>query len=175
MFFVGALYGIAVLFPRAEEQTVPPELGQGWLPEFTLSSRQLLQLAEAMPAEKFSWRPAAGVRSVSEVYMHLAMSNYVLLERAGVQSPIETSKLPKDPEKTITAKPEVIQWLRNSFDAVSKGYQGADKQKKVQFFGKDATSDGVFLRILAHNSEHMGQSIAYARMNSVVPPWSQAP
>jgi hypothetical protein len=106
--------------------------------------------------------------------MHLAAGNFWLLEQAGVKS-AEMSKLPKDPEKSVTNKAEVIQWLRSSQDAVSKGYQSADRQKKVQFFGKDATSDGVFLRILVHNNEHMGQSIAYARMNGIVPPWSKAP
>jgi uncharacterized damage-inducible protein DinB len=160
---------------QASAQTPPRELGQGWVPEFTLASRQLLQLAEATPAEKFGWRPAPGVRSVSEVYMHLALSNYYLMEQAGVKSPVDLSKLPKDAEKSISGKADVVRWLRESLDAVSKGYQGADRQKKVQFFGQQASADGVFLRILAHTNEHMGQSIAYARMNGVVPPWSQAP
>jgi uncharacterized damage-inducible protein DinB len=171
--FVIAL-GCALFPAAASAQTVPPELGQGWLPEFTLTSRNLLQLAEATPAEKFGWRPAAGVRSISEVYMHLAAGNLWLLERAGVKSP-DLAKLPKAPEKSVTAKAEVIQWLKNSLDTVSKAYQSADRQKKVQFFGKEATADGVFLRILLHNNEHMGQSIAYARMNGIAPPWSQAP
>jgi uncharacterized damage-inducible protein DinB len=159
---------------RATAQTIPPELGQGWLPEFTLTSRQLLQLADATPEEKFGWRPAPGVRSTSEVYIHLAIGNYLLLERAGVKPPIDlASAVPKDPEKNITKKADVIRWLRNSLEAVSKGYQSADRQKKVQFFGKDAVADGVFIRILVHNNEHMGQSIAYARMNGIAPPWSQ--
>jgi uncharacterized damage-inducible protein DinB len=168
------LAGLAFLV-RPGAQSIPKELGQGWLPEFQLTSRQLLQLADATPADKFSWRPAAGVRSISEVYMHLGVGNYFLLERAGVKSPVDLTKLPKDPEKSLTTKTEVIQFLRNSLDAVSKGYQSADRQKKVQFFNQDAIADGVFLRILVHNNEHMGQSIAYARMNGIVPPWSQAP
>lgn len=154
----------------APAQTVPPELGQGWLPEFTLTSRQLLQLAEATPAEKFGWRPAPGVRSISEVYMHIALGNLYLLEQAGVK-PAESVKMPA--ETGVTAKAEVIQWLTRSLEAVRKGYEAADRQKKVQFFGKETTSDQVFLRILLHDNEHMGQSIAYARMNGVVPPWSK--
>jgi uncharacterized damage-inducible protein DinB len=153
-------------------QTVPPELGQGWLPEFTLTSRQLIQLAEATPADKFGWRPGAGVRSISEVYMHVAAGNFWLLEQAGAKTP-EGAKLPVDPEKAVTAKADVIEWLRRSQDAVKRAYQTSDRQKHVQFFGKDTTADGVFLRILVHNNEHMGQSIAYARMNGIVPPWSK--
>jgi uncharacterized damage-inducible protein DinB len=172
---LGGVLGLLMLSQPAAAQTPPPELGQGWLPEFTLTSRQLLQLAEATPGEKFSWRPGPGVRSISEVYMHIALGNFWLLEQAGIKSAIDTSKLGKDPEKTITSKGEVLQWLRNSLDTVRNGYQSADKQKKVQFFGKETTSELVFLRILIHNNEHMGQSIAYARMNGIVPPWSKAP
>jgi uncharacterized damage-inducible protein DinB len=169
---VTAAWGLALVWQTAAAQTVPPELGQGWLPEFTLTSRQLLQLAEATPPEKFGWRPGPGVRSISEVYMHIAAGNLWLLEQAGVKSP-DLAKLPKDPEKSVTAKADVIQWLRTSQDAVKSAYQTADRQKHVQFFGKDAVADGVFLRILVHNNEHMGQSIAYARTNGIVPPWSK--
>jgi uncharacterized damage-inducible protein DinB len=172
---LAALVVAAFLSPGkpAAQQTAPPELAQGWLPEFTLTTRQLLSLADATPADKFAWRPAPGVRSISEVYVHLTIGNYYLLDRAGVKPPIDLAAIPKDPEKTITAKADVIKGLRESLDAVSKGYQSADRQKKVQIFGRDALSDGVFLRILVHNNEHMGQSIAYARMNGVRPPWSQ--
>lgn len=173
-------FGICVVVgllaaPSASAQTVPPELGQGWLPEFTLTMRNLLQLAEATPAEKFAWRPAAGVRSISEVYMHLALGNHYLLEQAGVKPTLDRSKLPKAPEKSITAKADVTKMLRDSLEAVSKGYQATDRQQKVKLFGKEATADGVFLRILLHNNEHLGQSIAYARMNGIAPPWSQLP
>jgi uncharacterized damage-inducible protein DinB len=156
--------------PRAGAQ--PAELGQGWLPEFELATRQTMQLAEAMPADKYAWRPGPGVRSVSEVFMHIALGNYFLLGQAGVKVPVDLSKLPKDPEKSIAAKADVVKFLKTSFDAVRESYPKADRQKKVQFFGKEVTADGVFLRLLIHINEHMGQSIAYARMNGVVPPWS---
>lgn len=153
----------------------PAELGGGWLPEYGLTARQLVQLAEATPADKFGWRPAPGVRSISEVYMHLALGNSWLLQQAGLPPAIDTATLPKDPEKTIVNKADVIQYLKRSLDAVQKAYESADRQKKVKLLGREVTVDGVFLRILVHSNEHMGQSIAYARMNGVVPPWSQAP
>ena len=158
----------------ASAQTVRPEIGQGWLPEFTLTSRQLLQLAEATPEAKFSWRPAPGVRSISEVYMHVALGNFYLMEQAGIKAAVDRSTLPKDAERSVTRKADVINWLKASLDAVSKGYQSAsaDRQKQVTFFKKESTVDNVFLRILIHNNEHLGQSIAYARMNGIVPPWS---
>jgi uncharacterized damage-inducible protein DinB len=164
---------VLLLLLVAQDATAqPPELGQGWLPEFNLAARQIMELAEATPAEKFSWRPGAGVRSTSEVYMHVALGNYFLLGQAGVKVPVDLSKLPKDPEKSISGKAEVIAFLRGSLDAVRTSYPAADREKNVQFFGKEVTADGVFLRILVHNHEHMGQAIAYARMSGVVPPWS---
>jgi uncharacterized damage-inducible protein DinB len=166
---------LAVSFANsALAQQVPPGPFEGWMGEFNHASRQLLALAEATPAEKFGWRPADGVRSIAEVYMHVAVGNYLLLTEAGVESPIDLSKLGKEPEKSITDKNGVIEFLKGSFDAVRASYPSADMQKKVKPFSiRDTTADTVFLRMLVHNHEHMGQAIAYARMNGIAPPWSQ--
>ena len=167
-----ALLTVAIARPAAAQ--VPPGVGEGWAGEFDHAARQLLQLAEATPAEKFSWRPADGVRSIAEVYMHIAFANQHLLSRAGLKPSVDLSTLGKEPEKSITDKAGVIKFLKESFDAVRSGYQSADRQKKVQLFNKDVTVGDVFVRILVHNHEHMGQSIAYARMNGIRPPWSPA-
>ena len=71
-----------------------PDYGQGWLPEFNHASKQILALAEATPLEKFSWRPTAGVRSTSAVYMHIVKGNYMLLTQAGAPAPPAYAKLP---------------------------------------------------------------------------------
>jgi uncharacterized damage-inducible protein DinB len=151
---------------------VPAGVGEGWLGEFEHASRQLLQLAEATPADTFSWRPAEGVRSVAEVYMHLAIANQFLLAQAGAKPSTDLAALGKDPERAITDKAGVVRFLRESFEAVRAAYPTADRAKKVQLFKKDVTADDVFMRILVHNHEHMGQAVAYARMNGIVPPWS---
>ncbi len=156
----------------AAAQQIPPGVGEGWQGEFDHAARQLLQLAEATPAEKFAWRPAPGVRSIAEVYMHIAVGNYFLLGQAGIKPPIDLAALGKEPEKSVTDKAGVIKFLKESLDTVRASYATADGQKKVQLFKKDVTVDGVFLRLLAHNHEHMGQAVAYARMNGIVPPWS---
>ena len=163
------LLAIAVSPSRAQ---VPPGPGEGWLGEFEHASRQLLQLAEAIPADKFAWRPAPGVRSVAEVYMHLAIGNQYLLGKAGAGPTIDLATLGKDAEKSVTDKAGVIKSLKESLAAIRAAYPSADRRKKVRFFGKDVTSDDVFLRILVHNHEHMGQAVAYARMNGIAPPWS---
>ena len=152
----------------------PPEgIWEGYDGEWKHVSQQLVALAEATPPEKFSWRPAAGVRSTSEVYMHIAIANFYLLSVTGPKMPPE---LKQDMEKTVTAKADVINWLKRSLEAVKEAHlkeTPQDLQRKVHIADRDATVDGMFLRIIIHDNEHMGQLVAYARMTGVVPPWSQ--
>jgi uncharacterized damage-inducible protein DinB len=149
-------------------------LWQGYDGEWVHVSRQLVALAEAIPAEKFAWRPAPGVRSTSEVFMHIAIANFGLLNRTGPRMPDDLKSA--DMEKTVTAKPEVISWLKRSLDAVKTarvGLAAADFQRKVKVMNRDATVEGMYLRIIVHANEHMGQLVAYARMNGIAPPWSE--
>lgn len=154
-------------------QRIPEGLGRGWSGEFELAARQLIALAEATPAEKFSFRPAPGVRSTAEVYMHVAVGNYILLSRAGAK-PGEywPPKIEPDAEKKVTAKADVVKWLKDSLAAVRAAHGVVDETRTVKFFGADVPAANVMLRILVHCHEHMGQAIAYARMSGVVPPWS---
>lgn len=148
-------------------------LWQGYDGEWGHVSRQLVALAEAIPAEKYSWRPAEGVRSVSEVYMHIALANFYLLSVTGPKMPAEIKSA--DMEKTVTVKADVIDWLKRSLEAVKTAHAAvkpADLQRKVKVNGRDATVDGMYLRIIVHANEHMGQLVAYARVNGIVPPWS---
>jgi len=148
-------------------------LWQGYDGEWVHVSRQLVSLAEAIPAEKYAWRPAPGVRSTSEVIMHAAIANFYLLNVTGPKLPADFK--PDSMEKTVTAKAEVVEWLKRSLDAVKvarASVTAADLQRKVKIIGREATVDGMYLRIIVHANEHMGQLIAYARMNGIAPPWS---
>src|SRR5438309_3224316 len=91
------------------------DAGAGWAPEFKMAGRQIIAVAEAIPADKYGWRPGPGVRSVSEVLMHTASGNYFFLHSMGVKA---GDDLPKNPEKSVTAKADVVRWLKASFDAV---------------------------------------------------------
>jgi uncharacterized damage-inducible protein DinB len=139
-------------------------------PRMPSCRRQIIALAEAIPAEKYVWRPRPGVRSVSEALMHTASGNYFFLRSMGVKA---GEDLPKNPENRVTAKADVVRWLKASFDAVQDNYPKIERQKAVKFLGRDARCEGVLLRALAHANEHLGQMIAYARVNGVVPPWSK--
>jgi uncharacterized damage-inducible protein DinB len=151
----------------------PEGVWQGYDGEWKHVSQQLVALAEATPAEKFSWRPAPGVRSTSEVYMHIAIANFYLLSVTGPKMP---SDLKEDMGKTVTSKAEVIAWLKRSLEAVKTAHAAEtpkDLERKVKIEDRDATVDGMYLRIIVHANEHMGQLIAYARMTGVVPPWAK--
>jgi uncharacterized damage-inducible protein DinB len=152
---------------------VPEGVGQGWDGEWKHVSSQLIALAEATPADKFAWRPAPGVRSTSEVYMHIAIANFYFLSVLGQKMPAE---IKQGTEKEITAKADVMAWLKRSLDAVQSAH-AAEKPKelerKVTFLKRETTADGLYLRAIVHSNEHMGQLVAYARMSGVVPPWSK--
>ncbi len=149
-------------------------LGQGYNGEWTHVSRQLIALAEAIPPEKYSWRPAPGVRSTGEAFMHIAGTNFYLLNLMGHKPPAEFQSL--NVEKVATDKDKVIEWLKRSLDAVREAHAAAtpaELKKTEKFFDHQATDEGLYLRLLIHANEHMGQLVAYARINGVVPPWSE--
>jgi uncharacterized damage-inducible protein DinB len=149
-------------------------LWQGYDGEWAHVSRQLVALAETIPAKKFTWRPGPGVRSVSEVFMHVAIANFGLLNVTGPKMPDDLTS--PDMEKTVTKKADAIAWLKRSLEAVKTAHAGvkpADLHRKVKIAGRGADVDGIYLRIIVHANEHMGQLVAYARMNGIVPPWSQ--
>ena len=152
----------------------PPPARHGFHAEFFANlddvQQKIMALAESTPAEKFSWRPAPGVRSTSEVYMHVVGGNYFLASFLGADTPPPNGDL----EKRVTRKADVLAELRKSFDHLRTAAGNAtDLEQRVRLFGKQTTARGVLLTILTHLHEHLGQSIAYARMAGVVPPWSR--
>jgi uncharacterized damage-inducible protein DinB len=154
-------------------QSAPEGIWQGYDGEWKHVSAQLLDLAQATPQDKFSWRPAPGVRSTSEVYMHIALANFYLLSVTGPKMPAE---LKHEMETSVTSKADVINWLKRSLDAVKEAHASVtpkDLERKVHIIDRDATVDGMYLRIIVHANEHMGQLVAYARMTGVTPPWSK--
>ena len=133
---------------------------------------QVESLENAIPQDKFTWRPGEGVRSISEVYLHIAGSNYFIVGFTGVKPPADS----KIDEKGTTDKAKIAGALKASFDwtkdAVSK-MSDADLDKEIQMFGMKTSVRNALLVLLSHIHEHLGQSIAYARTNGVVPPWTE--
>jgi uncharacterized damage-inducible protein DinB len=169
-----ALAVVTAFAARAQAPAAAPTAGfrAEFLGQHAYGEKQILDLAEATPADKYGWRPAPGVRSISEVYIHIAGGNYLLLGFAGVKPP---AGLDKDMEKNVTEKSKVIDELKKSFAHLRSGIASlsdADLDKPVKFFGRDSTVRGILLAVVSHEFEHLGQSIAYARTNGIVPPWT---
>lgn len=151
----------------------------GWRAEFLFhydqAADKYVKLAEAIPAEKFTWRPSEGVRSVAEVFLHMSTANYGLARNIGGGAPAGVTM--QGLEKSTTDKAAVIKHLRDSFAhfrAAVVAFPEGEPERMVRFFDPQQITARQFLFFTAdHTGEHLGQAIAYARMNGVVPPWSQ--
>ncbi len=147
--------------------------------DLTRIGDRLVQLAEAIPADRYSWRPAEGVRTISEVYMHVVGANMLLPSGLGAAPPTGVT-IPENPfdlatawERDVTQKDAVVAKLRESFAYATQAVPTvADLGAEVDPFGFKASKRTYLLILLTHGHEHLGQSIAYARSIGVTPPWS---
>ena len=135
--------------------------------------KKFVSLAEAIPAEKFTWRPGDGVRSVSEAFLHVADMNFRMPMAIGATPAPGYKK--EGYEKSTTDKAKVIAQLNQSFDYVHAyvdAMTNADFAKPELKFGPQANAGDIIYIIIADDHEHLGQSVAYARVNGIVPPWT---
>lgn len=137
--------------------------------------KKFVDLAGAIPQDKFTWRPADGVRSISEVFLHISAANYGYPNLLGVAPPATLDL--KNLEKSTTDKAQIIDQLNKSFanaHAAVAAMTNADFAKPLPKLGPDANEGDVVYLLVTHAHEHLGQSIAYARQNGIVPPWTAA-
>ena len=142
--------------------------------EVMIQENKFLRLADAIPAEKYNWRPTPDVRSFAEVFLHVSTANYNLYKLVGTPPPagFDLNGL----EKSTTDKAKVIETLKASFAHARKAIKDmpdANLDKSMDWFGGRNTERGILLFILRHGAEHLGQSIAYARFAGIVPPWTE--
>jgi len=145
-----------------------------FLAEIAFYEQRFARLAQAMPAEKYTWRPGEGVRSIGEVYNHIVAANYGLARVLGTPPPPGVD--PKAIMANTGDKPKTVQALKDSFAHFRQAVlslSDADLDKPLKLFGQQTTYRGAFIMITGHTGEHLGQSIAYARMNGIVPPWTE--
>jgi len=144
-----------------------------------IAGDKMVALAGAMPQEAYAWRPAEGVRSVSEVFMHIAGTNYWFPTLVGGTPPASSgvtgayNTVP--PMERVTDKEAVVAALEASFEFLVDfvAHAPADRlDDAINMFGTPTTYRGVLVETTIHLHEHVGQSIAYARANGVTPPWS---
>ncbi|WP_321475938.1 DinB family protein [uncultured Paludibaculum sp.] len=162
-----------------------------YLWELDIARMQLLALANAAPEQIYGWSPTEGTRSFSAVLVHIAVGNFGLLHFAGIPTSggidlygnlqgdefARTAAIVRENmarERTITEKQSVIDLLSRSFEAVQQSFGECSfdaLEAAVDCFGERTTLRRVFLRMLTHTHEHMGQAIAYARTYGMAMPW----
>jgi uncharacterized damage-inducible protein DinB len=147
---------------------------------FTELQEHVLALAKAVPEEKYSWRPGPGVRSFREVFLHIVFGNEYLLNIANNQPSMDELRKRVEEntrrEQEPVSKEKVIQMLTESFATVQQTLdtaRAAALNRSVDYTGTPATRRGVLTKLDTHLAEHVGQLIAYARVNGIAPPWSQ--
>jgi len=144
------------------------------LAEVIVQEDKFTRLAEAIPAEKYTWRPAPDVRSFAEVFMHVSAANFNLYKLVGTPPPAGFEV--KGFEKSTTDKAKVVATLRESFAHAKKAIiamPDSNLEKSLDWFGGKNTQRGILLFIVRHAAEHLGQSIAYARFTGITPPWTE--
>ena len=165
----------AALVPGSTRASDPPVAGD-FRSELDIQiadlEKKLVSLAEAVPAEKYAWRPGEGVRSMGEVFAHVAQSNYMFPSMLGVKVP---EGIGTDLEKKLTKKEEIVPALKKSFEHLRGSVAGltdVDLTKPVNLFMRESSVLGTYFVATGHLHEHLGQAIAYTRMGGIVPPWT---
>jgi uncharacterized damage-inducible protein DinB len=158
----------------AASMSVPGPRGE-FLDEVGYYEQRFTRLADAIPADKYTWRPAEGVRSIGEVYAHVVAANYGFAKMLGTDFPAGVD--PKAIMASAGDKTKIEQELKDSFAhmrAAIMAIKDSDLEKPMKLPGnRQSTVRGAFIFITGHYVEHLGQSIAYARQIGIVPPWTE--
>jgi uncharacterized damage-inducible protein DinB len=160
---------IALMATLAPAQAQPAGIQAAYAKDLGTLSDKFTGLARVMSG-KYDWKPGQGVRSVADVFNLIVKENGLL---AGVLSGTPNTAAPPTP---ITDPQKLQQALKASYANLQKAIAGLsdiDLQTPVKLFGHDLTKQGAVMLLLGDQHEHLGQSIAYARSNGVVPPWSK--
>lgn len=152
------------------------------LADITDVESKIVGLAKAMPESTYAWRPMPGVRSVGEAFTHVAADNYFMPAALGVTAPASTGisgtdyKTVEAYEQKSRSRAEIIEEVEQSFAFLKKAMSDTPDAKletTMKMFGRESSIRSTWVMTVTHVHEHLGQLIAYARSNKVVPPWSR--
>jgi uncharacterized damage-inducible protein DinB len=160
--------------PSSADHTSPSYDMKGQaLVDLAVVQKKFVDLANALPASKMTWRPSDGSRSFAEVFLHVSAERYGILSLMGTTPPASYNR--KTFEKSTTDKTKIIEDLNQSWDFAQKtirGMSNAEFAKLLPKLGPQANAGDVVYILVADAHEHLGQSVAYARENGIVPPWT---
>ena len=169
----GAATPAAAPAAPAASDASPSGFRADFLKEWNALEKKFVGLAEAIPQEKYTWRPTPETRSVSETLLHVAGGNYFYLDGMGVPPPAGMDR--KSYDKSTTDRAEIVERLKQSFGLVRETVlktSDADLAKPAKLYGQPSTVREVLFTLVTHTPEHLGQMIVYARECGVVPPWT---
>ncbi|MCC7034895.1 MAG: DinB family protein [Acidobacteria bacterium] len=174
--------GLVALPPDARAQDVMTkesvaELRTSFLADLEVMRGKFVGLAQAFPQDKYTWRPMEGVRSVSEVLMLAAMEGYSFVPNSFGAKPAELGSREEMAKlRAITDKAQIIEHINKGFAHAKAALEALDPATltgKRTVMGQPRSAAQVALLVGGDMHEHLGQMIAYARMNQIVPPWSK--
>jgi uncharacterized damage-inducible protein DinB len=169
-----ALVALALPAAEARAQDAPATFRDEFLQQFDYAMSRVVALAEALPAEKYGSRPAPEVMPLARVYAHIARFNYHYPATAmGIAAP---AGIDPDTLERVAEKAQVLALLRVSADHVRQAVRQmpeAQLARPTTLYGRRVPQWAVLFQLVAHMNDHLGQSIAYARVSGVVPPWSR--
>ena len=168
---------LSVASPVSAQSADVSGLRADMIADISTMESKYVGLAEAMPASAYAWSPMEGVRSVGEVFCHVAAANFGIPRFFGVEAPAEAAALePKcETDDLESLKAGAVDSLQKSFVFAKQAIAAvpdANLDDATKLFGRDTTKRAAMLMYVTHMHEHLGQSVAYARSNGVVPPWS---
>ncbi len=166
--------GAALAAPAAPAQDTPPGFRAEFFHQFDQSMAKIIALAEEIPADTYARRPVPAVMPIARMLAHIAHYNYEYPARAmGISTP---AGIDRDTLERVAAKPAVVALLRGSAEHVRRVVRQMPEAQLSQLttlYGRRVPQWAVLLQLIAHMDDHLGQTIAYARVSGVVPPWSQ--
>jgi uncharacterized damage-inducible protein DinB len=166
--FICALFASASTFAQNQVQKETTN-------QINFAAGKVMQLAEAMPADKYDWSPGEDVRSVAGVFTHVISANYFFATKLGATLPDGVNM--ETLEQDLTTKETIGPALKQSTELIVKAINNVNDDalaNKIEFpFPGDYTTMSAILIAQSHCNEHLGQLIAYCRMNGITPPWSQ--
>ncbi|HXS82310.1 MAG TPA: DinB family protein [Methylomirabilota bacterium] len=165
----------ALLVPAwAAAQDMPAGIRGEIIASMKDAGSKIEELAGAIPDGKYTWKPSKDVRSTGQVFLHVVAANYLIPSFIGIQPTMSKDELMKLDSQTMEPA-KIRQMLKESYEWAEKAVADtpdSDLDTPVEFFGMKWTKRSAMLLLASHSHEHLGQSIAYARSNNIVPPWT---
>jgi uncharacterized damage-inducible protein DinB len=175
---IAAIAALTCVAPAAGQERIDPMAATvaQW---FTMIERSFVSLAEAMPIEKYGFRPMSGAfaeaRTFAEQVKHVACANFAFFNEIEKKEP--PARCDTGGPSAARTKAELVAYLRESFSYAQTVLRMMTPANALDPaggpYGGSSTRLGLTTLAVWHASDHYGQLVVYLRMNGLTPPASQ--